>query len=72
MRKHRDGAHVRWKWGSGHGSGVVQKSFARRVVRTIAGKTIIRKGTAENPAYSIRANAGHHVLKLHSELEASS
>lgn len=65
----REGAQVRWHWGTGSATGKVAERFERRVSRTIKGKRIDRNGTADNPAYLIEQEDGDRVLKRGSELE---
>ena len=70
MATHHDtGAKVKWNWGNGTAEGKVVERFERRVQRTIKGSKIVRKGTAENPAYLIEQEDGGKVLKSGSELD---
>lgn len=64
------GEKVRWNWASGSAEGKVVERFERRVQRTIKGSKIVRKGTADNPAYLIEQDHGDRVLKRGSELSA--
>ena len=66
--KHRRGAEVQWKWGSGTATGKVTESFTDRVTRKIAGKEITRDADADNPAYLVEQEDGSRALKSHSEL----
>lgn len=65
---YRKGAKVHWNWGTGQGHGTVQERFERRVQRTIKGQRIVRRGTADNPAYLVETADGDRVLKRGSEL----
>ncbi len=66
---YRSGQQVAWDWGSGTATGKVKKRFERRVQRTFKGSKIVRKGTADDPAYLITQEDGDKVLKLGSELK---
>lgn len=65
------GEHVRWTWGRGEGRGWIAERVERRAERVIKGRTIIRNGSPENPAYVIEQGNGAEVLKLGSELSAA-
>jgi len=65
----RQGTPVSWQWGAHTAYGKVEQAFTRTVSRTILGKRIRRKGTAEEPAYLLRQDDGGRALKSHSELE---
>ncbi len=65
------GSKVRWKWGQGYGTGVVQSAFTRKTTRKIDGEEVIRYGSKDDPAYYINSDNGNNVLKLHSEIEQS-
>lgn len=69
-KRYAKGAEVKWKWGSGWGSGKVEEAFERRVQRTIKGQKIVRNGSPAEPAYLIQQDDGDRVLKLQSELTA--
>ncbi|GGW97255.1 HVA1 family protein [Alteromonas halophila] len=60
---------VKWEWGNGCGSGYVRDVFRREVTRTFKGEEVTRKGSDDNPAYTIEQKDGDEVLKLHSELK---
>jgi len=62
------GTHVAWTWGAHEAEGIVAETFTRRVRRVIKGKTVIRNGTEEEPAYLVRQADGGRVLKSQSEL----
>ncbi|GLK56994.1 hypothetical protein JOD31_003026 [Methylopila capsulata] len=63
------GAKVSWSWGQGRASGKVADVFQKRVQRTIKGAKIVRRATADNPAYLVEQEDGGKALKSHSELE---
>lgn len=65
----RKGTTVWWRWASGTAEGKVVAVHHERVERTIKGKTIVRNGTAENPALEIEHENGTPVLKLRSEVQ---
>lgn len=69
MKKFHAHQTVKWKWGSGQGSGVINKIYKDSVSLKLQGKKITRKGTEENPAYLIVQKNKHRVLKLQSELK---
>jgi hypothetical protein len=69
MAKFRIGSKVEWRWGKGTGIGKVKESFTDDVERTIAGATIKRKASADEPAYLIEQEDGRCVLKSHSEVK---
>ncbi len=64
----RKGQNIRWNWGQGTAEGHVVERFDRRVQRTIEGAKIVRRGTADNPAYLVATKAGKTALKRGSEL----
>jgi hypothetical protein len=64
----RSGSTVHWTWGRSTASGTVEERFERTVRRTIKGASIVKHGSADNPAYLIRQDDGDRVLKLRSEL----
>lgn len=64
----RKGEPVRWNWGAHAAHGQVVERFDRRVQRTIEGARIVRRGTAENPAYLVRTGDGKTALKRGTEL----
>lgn len=65
----RIGTHVRWSWGTGHGTGVVVERFTERVERTIKGSKIVRDASDDEPAFLIETDDGSRVLKSTSEVE---
>ncbi|KAJ3018597.1 hypothetical protein HKX48_002792 [Thoreauomyces humboldtii] len=62
-----EGSKVAWNWGSGHVKGEVIEVTEGKVTKEIAGKTISRNGTEDNPAVYIE-HKGNNVLKKASEL----
>lgn len=65
---YRKGDEVSWHWGSGTAHGTVDERFERRVQRTLKGSKIVKRGTADNPAYLVVQKDGDKVLKRGSEL----
>ena len=57
-----------WDWGQGTAEGKVTEIHRETVTRKIDGSETTRKGTQDNPAYSIEQEDGTKVLKLRSEL----
>ncbi len=68
-KKFNVGSKVKWKWGEGHGRGVVAERFTDNVTRTLKGTEVTREADDECPAYLIEQDDGDEVLKSHSELE---
>lgn len=68
MAELKQGDSVEWTWGTRTAEGTVDQTFTRRVTRKMAGKSITRNGSEENPAVLIRQSDGGRVLKLASEL----
>ena len=67
-RAFHEGNCVEWNWGRGTGRGRIREIFREDVTRTIKGKRIKRKASAEEPAYLVEQDDGDRVLKSHSEL----
>ncbi len=65
----RKNAKVQWAWLGRTIDGVVEESYKESVTKTIKNKKITRHGSAENPAYFVKSEAGNHALKLESELK---
>lgn len=61
---------MKWKWGSGHGHGVVRSRLTEKVSRRIGGSEVVRHGSDADPAYYVRVADGNNVLKLGSDLES--
>ena len=66
---YKEGEKVKWKWGSGHGSGKIQSRFEKSVTRKIDGSEVTRNGSEDDPAYYIVSEDSGNALKLGSELE---
>jgi hypothetical protein len=64
----RKGQKIQWNWGAHVAHGQVVDRFERRVQRTIEGSRIVRRGTADNPAYLVETDDGKAALKRGSEL----
>lgn len=64
----KNGDNVGWTWGTGTAEGTVEQTFTRRVTRKIAGKSITRNGSDDDPAVLIKQTDGGRVLKLASEV----
>lgn len=64
-----NGTKVKWKWGSGWGTGKVTEVFTEDVEKTIAGTSVKRNASSDQPAYLIQQSDGDEVLKSHSEVE---
>lgn len=62
------GEDVTWNWGSGKAHGEVTAVHDHDVTRKIKGKTIKRKGSAEEPAVEVKGDKGGRALKSASEL----
>ncbi|MFI8378980.1 DUF2945 domain-containing protein [Leeuwenhoekiella sp. NPDC079379] len=65
----REGSEVKWKWGNGTATGKVEKTYTKKITRTIDGSEITRDGEEGNKALYIKQEDGSEVLKLESEVE---
>lgn len=65
------GTAVKWKWGNGEASGVIDEVFTSKVTRTIEGTEVTRNADEENPAYIVKQEGGDRALKSHSEVEVA-
>lgn len=65
----REGSEVKWKWGNGTAKGKVEKTYTKKITRTIDGSEITRDGEEGNKALYIKQDDGSEVLKLESEVE---
>ncbi|WP_028374629.1 DUF2945 domain-containing protein [Leeuwenhoekiella sp. MAR_2009_132] len=65
----REGSEVKWKWGNGTATGKVEKTYTKKITRTIDGSEITRDGEEGNKALYIKQGDGSAVLKLESEVE---
>ena len=64
----KKGDEVEWKYGKGKGTGNVAEVHKDDVSKKVQGKTIKRKGSAEEPALVIRQENGKEVVKSASEI----
>ena len=71
MTKYNEGDKVEWNWGSGTGTGKVEKVYTEKVTRKISGNEVTRDADTDNPAYYIKQDDGDAVLKSESELSAA-
>ncbi len=65
----KKGDEVTWKYGAGKATGIVDKVSDHTITRTIKGKQIKRKGSAEEPALVIKQENGNQVVKSASEVK---
>jgi len=68
MTKFSKGDKVAWDWGNGTATGRVEKTYARKITRTLKGSEVTRNGTKDDPALYIEQEDGDGVLKLSSEV----
>lgn len=68
----RKGSKVTWTWGSSTAEGKVAEIHREKVTRQIKGEKITRDGSEDDPAYLIEQENGGRVLKLRSEVKATS
>lgn len=64
----KKGDDVTWKYGKGEAEGTVTEVHEEDVAKTIKGKTIKRKGSAEEPALVIKQDDSE-VVKSASEVD---
>ncbi|WP_019988081.1 DUF2945 domain-containing protein [Rudanella lutea] len=64
----KKGDRVEWKYGKGTGEGTVTEVHTSDVSKTVQGKTIKRKGSAEEPALVITQDKKTRVVKSASEV----
>ena len=62
------GDKVEWDWGNGSAVGTVEKTYDRKVTRTLQGTEVTRNGSDDDPALYIEQEDGSGVLKLSSEV----
>ena len=60
---------VGWTWGSGIAVGIILDISYERTVIISKGKEIVRKGSKEDPAITIKHKNGNLVIKLAHELQ---
>ena len=65
----RQGTKVKWKWGRGTATGIVEDTFDHAITHSIKGIKVTRKGKPDNKALYIKQENGSEVLKLESEVE---
>ena len=68
MKTVKKGDHVEWKYGKGTATGTVTEVHKEDVSRKVQGKTVKRKGSAEEPAVIITQDNDKQVVKSASEL----
>ncbi|UWR25895.1 DUF2945 domain-containing protein [Sulfitobacter sp. S223] len=71
MAQYDKGDKVEWDWGNGTGEGTVQKTYTRKITRSIKGTEVTRDGSDDDPALFIEQEDGDEVLKLSSEVRAA-
>lgn len=64
----KKGDHVSWKNGAATAHGTVEAVSPKRTEKTIKGKKIVRNGTKENPAVTVKSDKGGVALHEASEL----
>lgn len=64
----RQGTRVQWAWGNGTAEGKVVSKHESSLERDLGGSSVVRHGSAEDPALLIRQDDGQEVLKLESEV----
>ncbi|SHI31877.1 hypothetical protein SAMN04488096_10196 [Mesonia phycicola] len=65
----KEGSNVKWKWGNGTATGKVEKTYSKKITKTINGSEVTRKGEQGNKALLIKQKDGSSVLKLEDEVE---
>lgn len=65
------GTKVKWKWGTGWGTGTIKEKFVEEVTKNLGGTEVTRKASTDEPAYLIEQADGATVLKSHSEIQAN-
>ena len=65
----KTGTKVKWNWGKGTANGKVEKTYTKKVTKTIKGTEVTRKGEVGNKALYIKQNDGDYVLKSENEVE---
>lgn len=71
MAQYDKGDKVEWDWGNGTGEGTVQKTYTRKITRSIKGTDVTRDGSDDDPALFIKQEDGDEVLKLSSEVRTA-
>ena len=71
MAQYDKGGKVEWDWGNGTGEGTVQKTYTRKITRSIKGTDVTRDGSDDDPALFIKQEDCDEVLKLSSEVRTA-
>lgn len=71
MSNFKEGAEVKWKWGSGTAKGVIEKIYTKKITRKLKGTEVTREASDDCPAYLISQYDGDEVLKSHTEVEGA-
>jgi hypothetical protein len=71
MADYTQGDRVEWDWGNGTATGTVEKTYTRKITRTLQGSEVTRNGSDDDPALYIEQKDGDGVLKLASEVRAA-
>ena len=69
MSGYRKGTKVQWDWGTGIGTGEIEKVYTEKTTQTIKGTEVTRDASEDCPAYYIKQKDGSSVLKSHSEVK---
>jgi len=64
----RKGTEVRWDWGKGTATGIVEEIYKSDVKKTINGSKVKRNASQSDPAYLIKQDDGQKVLKSANEV----
>ncbi|UZO81104.1 DUF2945 domain-containing protein [Aquimarina sp. ERC-38] len=65
----KEGTKVKWNWGNGTAEGKVQKTYTKKVTKSIDGNDVTRNGEEGDKALYIKQEDGDYVLKSESEVE---
>jgi len=65
----KKGDKVHWNWGKSEAEGSIEKKHEEPVSKKIAGTTVKRNASKDNPAFEIKTDKGKKVLKAESELK---
>jgi hypothetical protein len=65
----KKGDKVHWNWGKSQAEGTIKEKSEKPVTKKIKGTTVKRKGSKEEPAYTIEQKNGTEVVKSESELK---
>ena len=64
----KEGTKVKWDWGKGTATGIVDEIYKSDVNKTIDGSEVKRSASDSDPAYLIKQDDGQKVLKSSSEV----